>query len=455
MSGAKVTRTLTREDRIAIALMQIAMAEQAFAGWLGDAAGDDEEAIATEARFRAEMARLREDLEKDAFSRVAARASALTTAANQDVERRSEKAFILAARRAEEQRSMRLTARSILDRCKKSGVEVTAAERRTLLAMADGDAGSEAEKTVTTILDRVTTAGEAKARAANVAFLKSLGGEPTTSAADVLSRLRTLFVDPRVPLIDRHLAELRKYGENAKADQFSRRIEDTLAETGGHCEGRASLVVDAIGSEVSAALKDARALDHLRRELEQELSIAAAVEDLEALQPHLAAARAAIQDKDKAAARVRLDELRTAREARQRARSAANARRVVLEGLRELGYEVREGMVHVLAEKKRIVVRHSVNKGQAVELQGSAEDGRLQARAVAVAGESLGGKSDKQVEEGWCSEFEKLQQKLAKAGGEITVEKSVPAGATPLKVVPNEWDDDEHRAAKPKEKWQS
>ena len=455
MSGAKVTRTVTREDRIAIALIDIAMAEGVFANWQSDVAGADEEAIATEARFRAELARLQEDLEKDAFRSVANRASALRAAANDDRERRRERAFILAARRAEEQRSLRLTARSILDRCKKAGVEVTAPEQRILVALAKGDASPDAEKTVTNILDRVTTAGEAKARAANAAFLQSLGGEPTTSAADALSRLRSLFVDPRVPLIDRHLAELRKYGENAKAEQFSRRIEDTLAETGGHCEGRASLVVDTIGSEVSAALKEARAIDQLRRELEQELSIAAAVEDLEVLQPLVAAARVAIQDKDKAAARVRLDELRTAREARQRARSAANARRVVLEGLRELGYEVREGMVHVLAEKKRIVVRHSVNKGQAVELQGSAEDGRLQARAVAVAGESLGGKSDKQVEEGWCSEFEKLQQKLAKAGGEITVEKSVPSGAAPLKVVPNEWSDDEHRAAKPKEKWQS
>jgi hypothetical protein len=438
-----------------MALIDIAMAEGAFAGWKSDVSGNDEEAIATEARFRSELIQLQADLAEDAFRRVANRASALRAAAHDDRERRRDRAFILAARRAEERRSVRLTARSILDRCKKAGVEVTASEQRILRALTNGDASSDAEKTVAEILDRITRASEAKAQAARAAFLGSLGGGTTTSAADVLSRLRALFVDSRVPLIDRHLAELREYGENTKADQFSRRIEDTLAETGGHCEGRASLVVDTIGSEVSAALKEARAIDQLRRELEQELSAATALQDLDALQSHVAAARVAIQDKDKAVARVRLDELRTAREARQRARSAANARRVVLEGLRELGYEVREGMVHVLAEKKRIVVRHSVNKGQAVELQGSAEDGRLQARAVAIAGESLGGKSDKQVEEGWCSEFEKLQQKLAKAGGEITVEKSVPAGASPLKVVPNEWSDDEHRAAKPKEKRQS
>lgn len=455
MSGAKITRTLTREDRIGIARMQIAMAEQAFRSWHGDVAGDDGEAIATEARFRAEIARLQEELANDEFDRVATRASALTTAANHDVERRNERSFIVAARRAEEQRSVRLTGRSILDRCKEAGVDVSDSERRTLLAMANGEASPTANNTVTALLDRITKTSEAKNQASRAAFLKSLGGEPTTSAATVLSRLRSLFVDPRVALIDRNLAELRRYGENAKADEYSGRIENTLADTGGNCDGRTSLVVDSIGAEVSAALKEARSLEHLRRELEQESSVAAAVQDLDALQPLVAAARAAIQDRDQTLARKRLDDLREAREARHRARSAANARRVVLDGLRDLGYEVREGMVHILADKKRIVVRHSQNKSQAVELLGSAEDGRLQARVVAVAGESRGGKSDKEVEEGWCSEFESLKQKIAKSGSVITVEKSTPAGATPLKVVPNERTEEENQTVTPKEKWRS
>jgi len=39
------------------------------------------------------------------------------------------------------------------------------------------------------------------------------------------------------------------------------------------------------------------------------------------------------------------------------------------------------------------------------------------------------------VESIWCNEFERLKTLVAETGGSITIEKALPVGAVPIKVI--------------------
>jgi hypothetical protein len=92
-------------------------------------------------------------------------------------------------------------------------------------------------------------------------------------------------------------------------------------------------------------------------------------------------------------------------------------------------------MSTIRADRKRLVIAHPSRQGVALELEGNAESGRLQARMVAVQGAVRDRDSDREVEERWCDELKTLQDSLAGAGGAIYIERSTPAGAHPLKFV--------------------
>jgi hypothetical protein len=116
-------------------------------------------------------------------------------------------------------------------------------------------------------------------------------------------------------------------------------------------------------------------------------------------------------------------------------RQAALARRqAVLEGLSSLGYEVREGMATAWADKGRVVLRKTATPGYGVEVGGSADNGRLQVRAVALTA-NHDSQRDQDIETIWCGEFKRLQALLAAQGDDLSIEKALAVGAAPLKEV--------------------
>jgi hypothetical protein len=118
--------------------------------------------------------------------------------------------------------------------------------------------------------------------------------------------------------------------------------------------------------------------------------------------------------------------------------SAAARRRAVLQGLAELGYEVRETMATAWARDNRLVVRKPDVSDYGVELGAPADVSRLQVRLVGSDRPSSlrDGQRDRDMETIWCSEFSRLQQLLAKHGSEIIVERALEVGVEPVKTVP-------------------
>ena len=126
--------------------------------------------------------------------------------------------------------------------------------------------------------------------------------------------------------------------------------------------------------------------------------------------------------------------------AAEAAREEAVLRReTVLKALAALGYEVREGMATAWAENGRVVVRKPSDPNYGVELASPPTGAAVQARVVAfdVPGRSsLSAQRDREVENTWCSEFQRMRELLEADGFKPALQHAIPAGEVPVKVVP-------------------
>ncbi|MEO7222315.1 MAG: hypothetical protein ABIY37_07565, partial [Devosia sp.] len=121
-------------------------------------------------------------------------------------------------------------------------------------------------------------------------------------------------------------------------------------------------------------------------------------------------------------------------------RLAADARRqAILRGLADLGYEVREGMATALAQDGRVVLARPGATDYGVEIGAPPDAGRLQVRVVGSDRPSTSRSvdRDRQAEEQWCGDVDRLTASLAKSGTSIAIEKAAAVGTVPLKSVPN------------------
>jgi len=122
----------------------------------------------------------------------------------------------------------------------------------------------------------------------------------------------------------------------------------------------------------------------------------------------------------------------------ERQRQAVVARReAILKELAALGYEVREGLQTALAKDGKVVLRKAAHPDYGVEVIAPDKGDKLAFRAVTFGqGSAPRNKArDADMEVLWCSDFEKMRADLATAGGYVGIEKAVPAGVEPLKII--------------------
>jgi hypothetical protein len=119
-------------------------------------------------------------------------------------------------------------------------------------------------------------------------------------------------------------------------------------------------------------------------------------------------------------------------------RVAADARRqAMLGGLAKLGYQVREGMTTDLARGQPVVLPKTSTPGFGLEMSANPNNNRMQLRVVAFgsAGAPRDKSRDRDIENAWCGDLDRLQAQLGSAGGTFLVERAQAAGAVALKVV--------------------
>jgi hypothetical protein len=129
---------------------------------------------------------------------------------------------------------------------------------------------------------------------------------------------------------------------------------------------------------------------------------------------------------------------------RSREAAAAQAKRnAVLKGLAELGYQVSESLETAWARDGKVVIKRASQSAYGVEIGGRADSGRVQMRTVAFRSDGTPADEarDRDAETTFCGDVTKLQTRFAETGGEIVIERALPVGAAPLRVVTETSDD--------------
>lgn len=427
MSGPKVVRIVTREEILAICAGHLRRLETAIARWVQHATRIGELNASEQAATYARRDQLQRLIDADQLRELQTRVPIEIEFLQRDLAQREARAVQRATEQRQWQRRLRENAATLLKALHDK--DAPAALLEQLQALADGQGSEQAERILAQGFAALSTApAESRLSEAQQQLARRL---QTDSAPLTLAQWRAAHEqhEPRLLDIDRHIAHLQTLDSHASAEPYLAKL--TLIEE-EHRPQQRNLLLDSLVLELAAAT---RACNERRARWAQLQDLAAEVETLlgetaEALLKQVQQCTA--EDLETVSA---LSEQYTALIAEHLQQQAALARRqAVLEGLSSLGYEVREGMATAWAEKGRVVLRKTATPGYGVEVGGSADNGRLQVRAVALTA-NHDTQRDKDIETIWCSEFQRLQALLAAQGDDLSIEKALAVGAVPLKEV--------------------
>lgn len=430
MSGPKVVRIVTKEELEAICRQLIATADAAAADFLKATPIETRHDVQDEvSRRRRELVAL---VGAGRFSDVQKQAPAHAQFYREEVKRLRVQAISAAERHRKVRRAVADAARSL-------AMSFATDQRDVPVALADVE--REAIGATARRLQELQAIVDQSFRE-----LASRTAAPSRADAGLAQRLATgsvprtlaewMAAQPAPPAsrdrLDTVLAELEVLAPEEIFQQFgvrARGIADEAAERRALLED--SLIIDATRAlqEVRASTAVSVRADEVVEQLRAAGNGASATlrARIEAARSKPAALRSVV---DEAVAFV--DE--------HLKRLAADARRqAILRGLADLGYEVREGMATALALDGRVVLARPGATDYGVEIGAPPDAGRLQVRVVGSDRPSTSRSvdRDRQAEEQWCGDVDRLTASLAKSGTSIAIEKAAAVGTVPLKSVAN------------------
>jgi hypothetical protein len=430
MSGPKVVRIVTREELIAACEGQIAVLEAMVGSWerFGERnrCVDQQDIEQTRDRVRAMRALLAGDNFEEVLKRVPAEISFLKSDMDRRMNAASDAAAAARKRAHQLMRSAETLARSLHDKGLPVPEELSNPSRHS------DDAVRKAISAAFSELAPSISEGGISDRQRMLADTLGVGEERTSLAAWLKEQSADFSDDPLVAALDRKLDELRLFDPEA-ATTFAARVEAVSAESGT----RRGLLADSLTIDLSAARREAVHKIDIRSKLEGVRVELASIEGQVAANLILDVEQALAPGVAVGSLQTALDEAKLALETLRSEQSMALRRRAMLEGLAELGYEVRQGMETAWVEHGRVVLRSSKSPDYGVELGGNPE-GLLQIRTVAFdePHRLSDVRLDVRAETEFCSDFEALQKLLAANGGGLSIVKALGVGTTPVKTVP-------------------
>ncbi len=115
-------------------------------------------------------------------------------------------------------------------------------------------------------------------------------------------------------------------------------------------------------------------------------------------------------------------------------RSVNSGRKLLVDALNSLGYQVHEGMQTAVVENGKLIVRKADDPIYGVEIQFIAATGRFQLRLVSgLSASERSTTDDVAEEEEWCADLAKLAILLSQSGSDLKIEKALDAGAVAVK----------------------
>jgi hypothetical protein len=437
MSGPKVVRIVTREEIEALCKGHIATFEEAAEelhhyakrhGLLDDALTAD---------IDSRLQKLRRLFTEERWNELQKQAPLATTFLQTE-------AASIRARAVAAAEAMRSKARRMADAAKTLASALEAAGHTPAVALRNlalrghlgtGDELPAMEATLSESFSILAARrNSATASEAQIELARRLGlGERVQSFPEWLATHTAKF-DRGDSRLDALMAEIEALDDPATVQQYSKRATSVALE--GSPERRA-LLTDSLILDLSEHSKRRRA-NEIRAEKLREVRSRLRVLGTQLAKELDTQVAGALQTP---AGFDRADELVARAQAiveSETKRLAATARRrAVLEGLAKLGYEVRESMATAWVRDARLIVRKPGATDYGVELGAPRDMSRLQVRLVGSHRPSVlrNAQRDRDMEKIWCSDFGRLQQVLAKDGGEVVIERALDVGVEPVKTV--------------------
>ncbi|KMJ43918.1 hypothetical protein AB204_17060 [Xenorhabdus khoisanae] len=198
-------------------------------------------------------------------------------------------------------------------------------------------------------------------------------------------------------------------------------------------EAQRQLKTDSLIFELAAQIRQEQHLQDLRTQLVVAIAELESLEDEEAITIAREAGSVA-QQGSLSEITTRLELVNDAIIRIERRIIAAERRNVVLEGLRELGYQVNENAVNAWLADGQVVISHPSTPDYGLELgAGGEESARFQVRTVAFS-EERDTTRDRDIDAIWCHQHHQLQENLAKSDAELTIDRALPPGSGKMKV---------------------
>lgn len=428
MSGPKVVRIVTREEVVALCRGLLAQLDDAVEAWetVGRRNGTvtDEDVRAVHRR-RDEIQRM---LAADRLVDLQKAAATEVDYLWADQQERLAAAAVRAAEASSASRRNAAVARAVLERLAGVAIPVELHARLEEVAAGRAEDGATVARALS-LLAANTEPGGATDRQRELAASLREPGERESLAEWMAAQAPQPAADTE--RLAARIAGLGALAGEGEADALHERLRAVEAVAGP----RRALLMDSLEADVRAAYEAARGRHEMRARLRRLAAELAATEVVELAK--LAASLRHRTDRDEDALRTLEVGARRALD-RHRAEAAARARReAVLTGLAALGYQVSEGMETAWVQDGRVVLRHGSRPGYGVELASPTDTERLQVRAVAFRSSEAPADAvrDSDAETLWCGDLHALEARLAASGGGIQIERALPVGAVPLRVV--------------------
>ncbi|WP_412066285.1 hypothetical protein [Rhizobium sp. SYY.PMSO] len=427
MSGPKIVKIVTREELIDICRGHIAALKAAAGQWERVGKRND---LITEGDIAAVQARIvamEQLLSAGKFADLQKRVPAEIAFLTADVEDRLQK--MADAKTSEQTKEKRLRAAAVTisralgerqtpippelsNPARYSSQEIEAAISKAMVTISESQVSSELSE-----------------RQKELASVLSEGEERTSRATWLQNQVEES--DPKLSALERQLYELKALDPQS-AFVFEERVRLLPDEPAS----RQSLLIDSLTIDVVAAKREAKDRLSLMTELASLKAQLALLDDQAAAQRLEAIDSLETSDLLSSELRTMVDSSSSLLEMLRKEKAELDRRRILLSGLAELGYEIKEGMETAWVENGRIVLKRAADPDTGVELGGNPQ-AALQMRAVAFTNTASphDTANDVKAETKFCDDIAQLRSRLASTGTEFAVIKALGVGATPVKTI--------------------
>jgi hypothetical protein len=444
MSGPKVVRIVTREEIIAIckdllAQLDVEVRRWEKVGYRNELLEDGE--IAATRKRQAEIQSL---LAADRFVDLQKQVPDEIAYLQSDMTKRLGEAASKAAHARAYGRRLSMLAQQSLDRHVRGDLALPDGLRRDLEAVVaeNGHDSKSAEKALSDALAlTLANASSSVLTPEQKSLADRLRGDTKSTNLDQWLKSTLDETEAVSVKVDGVIEQLMLAGATALAARFTDRHR---AIQEGKSKPRRQMLADTLMLDVGKALTDIRIKAEQLRTLEVRAAPLSSLNSSESKELANKVA-VALAEEDTASAGNLLTQVETLLNRERKALASKAQRSAILTALKDLGYEVREGMETAAPKDGKVVLRRAANPEMGVEIIGIQGAERLQFRPVRFGqADSADDRSkDRDIETIWCSDFDRLKNNI-NASGILTIEHARPVGAVPVLVVgrqpkPDEW----------------